>query len=303
MRNEMKRRMFLASLLAVAGAPIVYRLCRGRTNATTSHRFTQELKQYRDQVQVSVTPLEQTIPVEFTLAPPIGRSWNYVMLSQTYFPSEVSTAVGNDPDSIFVREGLLYCEQTNKGQVVIGGGDQRAGVISPLGVDEKETKDVTILVRNGSLGSAKPRGTQAPSNQDIQLAHLMGLETPGGPLARTQQWRGRSGRVKPFVGYMTRYEVQGLADVGGVKTIGIAFSGNIPNIVGLPGVRTKQPENPAVSTNQHRGTCYFDLETGLLVRQETEMELVNSGIQGYKGKDGTDTAKFKSQFVIQLFQT
>jgi hypothetical protein len=302
MDNEIKRRVFLAGTVGtLVGTPVAIRLLRNQTGATESHHFEKELQKYRSLVDVPVTPMEGASTFSLPLSPPIGDEWKYAFFSPSFLPSELSQATGSDPDLFFAREGILYFDRMKNGQVVITGGDLMCHVIAPSGKEEKQTKSVTILVENGTLHLAKPKGTIIPENYDLQLPHLLVLDIPNQELSVGMKWKRNIGRIKPFVGYSTQYEVFGFADVGGHKTVNIAFSGSIPNIATMPGVNEKKLEKNAVFSNQHRGNCYFDLKTGFLVRQETEMESLNSGVEGYKGKDGSNNVTIKTKFIVQIY--
>jgi hypothetical protein len=302
MDNEMKRRAFLAGIVGtLVGTPVAIRLLCNPAETTPIHYFEKELRKYRSLVDVPVTPMKGAATFPLRLSPPIGDEWKYTFFSSSFLPSELSLATRNEPDLFFVREGILHFDRMNNGQVIVTGGDSMCHVIAPSGKEEKQTKSVTLLVENGTLHSAKPKGTIIPENYDWQLLHLLALNMPNQELNVGMNWKGNIGRIKPFVGYSTQYEILGFADVGGHKTVNIVFSGNVPNIATMSGINEQKPEKNAIFSNQHRGNCYFDLETGFLVRQEIEMESLNGGVKGYKGKDDSDSITIKSQFIIQIY--
>ncbi|MDR1965051.1 MAG: hypothetical protein LBQ50_14865 [Planctomycetaceae bacterium] len=307
MNNEIKRRIFLSGIVgSLIGLPVTVRLLTGKSEKNEmiqSHHFTKELEKYRSLVDVPITSTNGTQSFFLTPAPPIGKEWRYIFYSPSFLPEEVSHATGKDPDTFFVREGILYVDQMNNGQVVITGGDSLCRVISPSWEEKKNTKSVMILVKNGQLHLTKPKGTILPTNIDVQLLHLLTLGIPNQELKVGMKWRGNTGRIKPFTGYSTQYEILGFANVDGHQTVNVSFSGDIPNIVKSNGIVETKFENETVLSNRHHGNCYFDLENGCLVRQEVEIESFNAGIKGYKGKGGLDSITIKAQFIVQLYTT
>lgn len=306
MDNEMKRRVFLTAIVGtLIGVPVGVRLLTGKRDGAPSHTFSKELKKYQKLAEVTVAETTGASPFTLPLAPPVGGECQYLLLSTTFLPNDLSQAVGHDPDAFFVREGVLFFDKTQPGQVVITGGDTVSGVYSPTGTEEKEKKSVTLFVKDGGLKPARVQGQASDPNSDRQMLHLLALECPKAVVAKGlsigSKWKNPIGRVKPFTGLPTDYEVAGFAEIAGQKTVKIAFSGKIGNILQLPGVNEAKPEKGAVSSLQYDGNAWFDLDSGLLVRQETQLESQNTGIKGYGGPNGSGDLTIKSNLVVQLF--
>ncbi len=306
MDNQIKRRLFLSGIVGtLIGAPVAVCMLGGKRGSAESHLFAKTLKKYRSMADVPVVPIRGASSFKLTLTPPVGNESRYVLYSPASFPNEFSVATGNDPDAFFVREGTFTVDRNDRDQVLITGGDLVAGVFFPTGNEDKELKGITAYMKDGRLRSGKVKGTETPLNHDLHMPHLLALNPPAslsnGQLAIGMKWKGNTGRVKPYTGIATRYEMLGFAEVGGRKTARIGFEGSIPNMAGKPGFYDPKPGKNAVSTSKHRGDCYFDVETGLLVRQETEMESFHSGIKGFKAKDGSDSIMLNAQFIVQIF--
>lgn len=304
MDNDLKRRAFLTSIIGILiGAPVATRfLLHQEPNET--HYFSSQLKKYRKQLDVPIISTETPASVSLTLQPPAQAEWNYLLFSPSYFPTELSRATIGEPDTFLVREGRLYLGRTPDGKSLIGGGDSLSQICSPIGKEEKPAKSTLLLCENGQLQPAKPKGKAALSPPDMQMLHLLGLDLPQQKkLILGTRWRSGIGRVKPFTGYSTDYEVTGFADIAGRKTVDIAFSGTISNPVSLPDqtpTDKKTAKDPIV-TNLHRGHAWFDLENGFLVRQETEFECSMNGLAGYLSHDGSDRIAVKIESILHFF--
>ncbi len=314
MHDEMKRRVFLATIAGTfIGVPVAVRLLTGQKRETAdSHRYTKELKQYRSLLDVPVLGLQDQSTVALPLSPPIGERRRYVIFAPSYFPNNLSRAVGNDPDTFVVRDGEIFIDRLSNGQVVITGGDSLFHVSSPMGNEVRENSQVMILFKEGQLRLAKQKGVSSEHAVDVQLPHLLSLQNPPkGNLSLGQRWKGAPGRLRPFAGYVTNYEVQGLADIAGRKTVNIAFSGETPNVVGMPDVNSQKPGKNETMVSKHHGNAWFDLETGLLIRQETHAETTTGGLDYLGAKRGTKadgkvkdepySLTVKSELIVQLF--
>jgi len=303
MDNTLKRRTFLAgSVAALVAAPTALWFLRPGRKSRSQHRFSQELKRVQSLVQVPIKAMDAPGQARLVLAPPIGQTWNYAIFAPSYFPQGVSQALGDEPDAFHLREGKFTFHKTNQGQIVLAGGDQNSVICHPSKTDERPKSTISLLVRDKELRLAKPKGKPAPDHLDMQFVYLLTLQgVPQGELTVGRKWKGTTGRLKPFAGYPTQYEIAGFAEIAGRKTVNVQFSGSVPNLAQSPGVNAEKPPKDATMTNTHQGNAYFDLETGCLVRQEMEMTTVTGGMQGYVAKDGSKDFVIKANTVIQLF--
>lgn len=196
-----------------------------------------------------------------------------------------------------LKEGQLSVRQTHAGQVLLIGRDLNYTLCSPMHTEERAKNEIILLAQNGALYPAKPKGEEIV-HSDQQFLHLLPLVGVPNELTFGQKWKSGIGRVKPFENCPTEYEVSGFADVAGRKTVDIRFRGSIPNTAQLPGVNFQKPGKDASMINEHTGNAYFDLETGLLVRQEVEMLSVCREKE-FMDKNGLE---IKAHYVVQLFQ-
>lgn len=310
MDNEMKRRVFLTSLVgALIGVPVAVRLIGGAGGgAKENFRFVKELKKYRKKVDVAVRDIDGASTFRLPLAPPVGTARNYVLFCPTVLPDELSNAVGDDPDTFFVNEGRFAVYRNNKDQIVLAGGEDCCRIYAPQGTEEHEPDSIMILLKDGELRLGKPRGLPLTRHRDIQLPHLLSLlKPPKGDLYVGKQWKGPLGRVRPFSGYVTSYEVAGFSEIELIRTVKIAFSAHISNVIGQMGVNSAPSARGDRMTNSHQGHAWFDLETGLLVRQEAELESATTLAAPPQGKQGQQQVKedtlltFRSKMILQLF--
>jgi hypothetical protein len=303
MDNDMKRRAFLIGTAAtlVAAPSALYYLRPGR-KSRSQHHFTRELKRIQSLVRLPVEPMDTPGQARLVLAPPIGRTWNYVVFAPSHFPQGVSQALGDEPDVFLLREGKFTFRKTNQGQIVLTGRDQNSVICHPHQFEERTKHNISLLVQDHRLQLAGPKGKTTPANLDIQFLHLLTLQgIPREELIVGKKWKETTGRLRPFTGWSTQYEIAGFAEIAGRKTVNVQFTGSVPNIAQLPGVHAEKPPKDATMTNTHQGNAYFDLETGCLVRQEMEMTTVAGGLKGYVAKDGSKDFVVKTNTVIQLF--
>jgi hypothetical protein len=296
MNTEMKRRAFLGTIIGtLAAMPFGIRYFRGKKAGLPHHDFAAELQKYQTLVNVPVKSIDGPASLSLPLQPVAGSEWKYLLFSPSHLPNEISQAVGDEPDTFVIREGWGYIDTTPSGQTVILGGDDRSCVCSPSYADERDVAEFALLLHEGKLVPAKEKGTQANPKRDTQFQHLLALKDVPNELALGTKWQSTSGRMKPFA-FKTDYEVAGFAEIAGRKTVDIRFSANIPNLAGLPGVSKRKPQKGETMTNSHSGHAYFDLETGLLVRQEVEMTSTVAGVKGMNKALSVD-----AKFFIQLF--
>ena len=302
MENTFKRRSFLGlTLAALVGTPVALHLFREKKKSSP-HQFSSELKRINKQIQLPIQLVDGPASFSLALAPPTGKAWKYMLFSPSYFPREISQAINSEPDSFLLREGELFVEKTDKGQVVFAGGDTISKIHYPTSVEERDVKKITLLADKGKLQLARLKGTQSTSYPDTQFLNLLTMnDLPKGELSVGKKWKSNIGRIKPFDGYTTSYEVDGFAEVLGRKTVQIRFAGDIPNLAHRPGVNAEKLDKNATMTNKHQGKAYFDLETGLLVRQEIEMTTTSGGIQEYVARDGSKELVIKANIIVQLF--
>lgn len=299
MNDQIKRRVFLTTLIGgLAVAPLAIRHFTRKTHPLASNDFEQQLKKYRSLLDVPVQPVEGELSASFTLNPPLGRQWKYVFFSPSFFPDRFSQATADEPDTFHVQEGRLFVDQTPKGQMIIAGCDDNYKIYQPTSTSDLPKNPLTLLVQNGRLFAAKPKGTAQKDTHSLHFSDLLSLQSfPTQKFSVGTRWTGKVGRVRPFRGFETEYEIAGFSEVGGCKAVNVRFSSRIPNLLQLPGTTDQKPGKDAVVKNVHHGNAWFDLETGLLVRQETEMTTVTTGVPEL----GTKEFVVNTKFVAQLF--
>ena len=297
MNNEMKRRAFLtATVGALIAAPVAVRLLSGRRNGIPGEDYAQEVKTYRDLVDVPIRPVDGPASFPLPLRPEAGSAWNYVLFVPSVMPNEVSRAVLGEPDIFSIRQGRIGVAKTQSDQTVILGADELFRICSPRGTDEREPAEFALMLRDGKLFPAKRKGTEADPNRDTQFEHLLALAgLPSGALSVGTKWKAAFGRTKPFR-FATNYEVAGFAEIDGRQTVQVRFDAKVPHATMLGSMKEVRFGKGETVTHSHSGNAWFDLENGLLVRQELEQTSTRAKIQG-TDKDLTTNATF----ILQLF--
>lgn len=291
MNNDMKRRTFIGLTVgALIAAPLTVRYFAGNRKGLPRRNFVKELKAYENMIDVTINPADGPATFTLPLRPQPGQEWTYLLFSPSFLPNELSQAAPGEPDAFIVRKGSIEVAETQSSQIVIVGGDDVFKICSPRHTDERKPAEIALMFKDGKLFPAKEKGTKANPDRDTQFEHLLALQgIPAGELTVGKRWKGNTGRLRPF-NYATNYEVAGFAEVAGRKTAEIRFDATISNFVVTPG---KQADT---GTNTHRGKAYFDLETGMLVRQEIEMTALCPDVKGTKKSVAVETKLF-----VQLF--
>ena len=299
MDKKLQRRMFLAGIagsLAAGPFAIVF-FSKGR-RSLTSHKFEKELRRYNGLVDIPIKSVASVSgPLSFVPHPRIGDKLNYVFFSPSFLPREFSHATSGEPDLFYAREGNLFVAKTATDQTVILGRDLRRNVFYPTVTGERPEKNVAALLKNGRLVCAREKGMSADSFHDIQLPNLLSLQGyPKSNLTVGTKWKSGTGRIKPFSGYQTNYEIVGFAEISGRETVDVGFTADISDFAAMPSV-VEKPTNSKVKVQVlQRGNAWFDLETGLLVRQEVSIKSICKGI--HEKDSATET-----KFCLQLFNS
>ena len=282
----------------LAAGPFVIRHCLQKREALTPNDYAEQFRKYQALVDVPIKPLDSVSPISLTFQPPVGDRLEYLFFSPMFYPNEFSQATAGEPDTFQVQGGNLAVDRTPKGQVIIAGKDELYKAFQPTLMSELPKNPFTLLVQDGRLFAAKEKGTNQKNAHALNFSDLLSLQDmPEKPLAVGTRWSGKVGRVRPFRGFETNYEITGLSEIAGHKTLNVRFSSKIPNLFQLLGSADKKSEKEATAQNSHTGNVWFDLETGLLVRQEVEMTTTVTGVPELEKKKLVVNTKF----VAQLF--
>lgn len=310
----MKRRVFLSSIISVlVGIPVGVHLFQGkRQGGKEGHLFSKELKKYRSLTDVVPARADDIGTVPYKIDIPVKRNWRYVIFAPSYLPNEYSLATGNDPDVFALRDGRLFIDRNNSDQTFIYGGDSVFKLYSPTVIDDRHVHEVSLLAKENGIVPARTKGVKPVHQRDWHFYHLLTLKDfPYQELKPGMKWTSKQGRIRPFGGFTTHYEVAGFSRIGDRNTVDIAFSGKIPNLVGMRGLNDRKPNPGDAMSNEHKGHAWFDLETGLLARQEVEMETSCSSNVPRRGRrrdnnrqqseETTRSMLVKSHYITQLF--
>jgi len=280
------------------GTPVALRFFRSDSgkHGQKVHHFTQELNRLQTLMRVPITPSNGPSSFSLDLNPPVGQEWKYIVFAPSFLPGNFSQTLGGEPDVFLMKEGVLSVNKTHAGQIVLTGRDTNFSICSPTHTEERPQNEIVLLAEDGNLYPATPKNSTMTVPPDEQFSHLLPLIGAPKKLTICQKWKSNIGRVKPFEDCPTEYEVVGFAEVDGRKTIHIRFEGHTPNVAHLPGGNSQKLDKDTNMTNTHQGSTYFDLETGLLVRQETSMTTVYHSREFASQNGLTVNAQFSIQF-------
>lgn len=297
MNNDMKRRTFLAATVGtLIAAPVAVRFFTGNRKEVPHKHFAKGLKTYQNMVDVPIRPVDGPASFTLPLRPEPGNEWSYVLFVPSYMPNEVSLATPGEPDVFSVRTGRIGVARTRSDQTVILGADELFQVCSPHETDDRQPAEIALMLKDGKLFPAKEKGTQVDPNRDTQFEHLLApAGLPSGELKVGKKWQAGIGRTKPFR-FATNYEIAGFAEIDGRKTVNVRFDANVPHSVMSGSMKNVKFDKGETPTHTHSGNAWFDLESGLLVRQELDLASTRTKING-TDKDLT----VKSKLYLQLF--
>lgn len=305
MNEDIKRRVFLSGVVgALIGFPFAARFMMKNSSAPRkTHYFSKTLAKYQSLLDVPIKASEPSAQATLRLAPPTGGQWKYVIFSKTFLPTEFSNASNSEPDAFLVREGNLFFNRTGKGQEVFTGGDSLSQVCTVLHTDERTAAEIAVLLKGNRLVPAKPKANGSTAGFDSQFEHLLSLQGQQKTLNKGNRWSEKSGRVKPFDGFSTDYEVVGFDEIAKQQAVKIRFHAKVPNIAKRSGITDRKMESNAVLKNEHHGHAWFDLETGLLVRQEVEMDIACSSPEiAAQNQSGDKLLHVKGNAIVHLFR-
>ncbi len=263
MNQDIKRRTFIgAAVGTLLAAPFAFRYFGSGKKSISSYRFEKELQKYQSLVDVPVQTIGDVSSVSLSFRPQPKTEWNYVMFLPAFLPEKISQATAGEPDYFIAREGSIYVAKTKADQTAIYGEEKISKTCTPIGQDVQKEIEFAYLVSNGKLQLAREKGSKEKVHREKQLENLLSLQKlPNKELSVGTKWTSDAGRMLPFTGFKTDYQIVGFAEVAGRKTVNVQFSASVPDVLKKKG---------ETMTNSHKGNAYFDLETGLLVRQETE---------------------------------
>lgn len=297
MSMEFKRRTFLTGIVAtLVAAPFATRWLVKKKNPVSFYRFDKEFQKYQALVDQSPTAISGPTEFDLKLSPPNETQLKYVVFLPAVISGLPTQATDAEPDGFYVREGRFTVHKTDRDQTIIYGGDEVAKFCHPTSCEDQNKNAIMLLVQNGQLVQAAEKGAEKLTRRDSQMVHLLTLKSlPNEKLALGSKWTAQNGRVKPFNNIQTKYEIVGFSEILGRKTVNVRFEGSIANIAALPGVREDIGKNE-VMKDTHSGNAWFDLETGLLVRQETKTITELSGVPGLE-----KPLSSVGNFTVQLF--
>lgn len=299
MNQEIKRRAFLSGIVAtLAVSPLAMRYFRGKSTPITSRDFGKEFEHYEKIVNIPIQPTAGPERFSVNLAPAAGAKWKYVFLTPSYFQENFSQSSFTEPEVFHVKEGALSVAQAPNKQLVFLGKDDFSRNFFPTNTEELPPCEITALVQDGRIYPAQEKDSKPETPQDTLFPNILTLQdTQEKELTVGTRWTSNFGRIKPFRGYLTNYEILGISKILSRKAVQVKFDAEIPN---LAAIRTLHPEKTGKNENtqqKHNGNAWFDLETGLLIRQEAE---IRTEIHNVPGSDRPITICTK--FTIQLFR-
>lgn len=276
MDTKIKRRVFLGvSVGALVLLPFVTRSLRKRTNQNVplNSEFNQTWQAYSKRVDVPLFNLPLTskfFTPKLHLIP--NQSYKYLLLLSSFLPPEFSGEDITSKDAIphmFIVTELSAVTTPNdltQDEMLIHVGETKVKTITQNGSKDSNLNKKLFVVKDGKCKSADGKGEEMFGN----LLSLSGIGDEKLAFDIGKEWSSTIGRIKPFVGLPTTYRVTGFVNICDTTTIKISFVG--PN---------------------YQGIAYFDIESALLIRQETNILLEPNPVN----KIGSGHSHMK--FIIQ----
>ena len=284
-------------IATLAASPFAMRHFLVKRSPTTFRDFEKEFLQYEKIIGVPIQPISG--PDRFALAPApvVGEKWKYMFLTPSFFQEGYTWAARDVPDAFYVREGQFSVTQAAKDQIVFLGGDDISKACFPMGEEEFSPTDITLLFQNGQIYPAQEKGSTLSMVRETQLSRLLMLQDMPKEMKIGTRWKSQSGRIRPFHGYSSNYEILGFSEILNRRTVNVRFEGTIPNLAALQGKRPEKAGKNEVIRQKHTGNAWFDLESGLLVRQETRIQTESRNVLGLDHPVNID-----AKFIVHLFK-
>lgn len=300
MDDRIKRRVFIASGVGtLIGLPFALNYLINRRGKIPQSSYSRQIEEYRRKINVPVNPISNSVEREWKINPPENEKANYTCMLEMFFPGSMTKVAQGMPDLFYATEGMIETGRTTEGHPLIAGSDTISREFYPYDSTERPLQDFLLLLKKDCLVqvSLKEEKKKTPVNRSF--VHLLSMNNVFPYIKTGLSATDEIGRIRPFKGVKTRYTILGFDKVAERETVHIGFDAknyDLQKLAGEPGFDQK------VKTSQyHRGDAWFDLETGLLVRQVADCHSVVTGDLGDGHTSKKSVSDFHGLYTIQLF--
>lgn len=299
MNETMKRRIFIAAGAgALIGLPFVLRYMIGGGRKPVQSIFRDKLKEYCGRLDV---PISQTVApgtFEWRVAPPEKNTLKYVCLLQSFLPAAMTRTEEGVPDVFQVSEGTIECGKTIEGIPLLVGEDIISKEYCPFDSSDNELYDFFLLFQKNRFVQVVPKKQSKAGKMNKSFVHLLAMQDKFPKAKQGDSCRSSEARIKPFKGINTDYRVAGFDKIGERSTIRIHFEAKGYDVNRLT---TGEEKCKFQVKNSHSGDAWFDLETGLMIRQSTEILATVLGDMGDGRTNSKSVSTFRGVYTIHLF--
>lgn len=300
MDNKIKRRIFIASGVGtLIGLPFVLNYFTNQRGKIPQSSYNKQIENYRRKISISMNPMPNSVECEWKINPIENKNVNYISMLEMFLPDSMSKVAQGMPDLFYATEGVIETGRTTEGYPLIAGSDTFSREFYPYDSMERPLQDFLLLLKNDRLVqvSLKEENKKGPANRSF--VHLLGMNNVFPHIKAGLSTIIDTGRIRPFKGIRTHYTILGFDKMAELETVHIGFDAknyNLQKLAGEPGI------DPMMKTSQyHHGDAWFDLKTGLLVRQVVDCHSVVTGDLGDDRINKNSVNDFHGLYTIQLF--
>jgi hypothetical protein len=297
--GEGRRTAWIAAALVVflVALPILsFRLFR--SGDPVDHQREKEWQQNEEQVDIPVKAWDG--PKSFTLdfKPVAGKKYRFVFLM-----SQMDDAA-NRPAMRGLVTGSVAIDRRADGRIVVEYGEEKRRMAASSIWQEAKAEKNVLVSQDRKLAATSGRDGSAPptlGGGDEGTSELITIDFPVGKQLRVgARWASRSS-----LGASLSHEIVGFAEVAGRKTVKVkTFTDSPMGADAKQGMSASLPPDLAALLKRvavkETAISYVELETGLVVRRETEYDV--GEYPGAKKKKAKGNAMGHMGTVVQLFE-
>ena len=297
MNDQIKRRIFIASGVGVLlGLPFGLNYFVNGKKKTPQSVFRKQLEHYHNELNVAIEPGAAPSAPELKINPSVESKTKYVQFLETFLPGSMSNVAAGLPDMFSVTEGEFATTATQEGSILLSGKDSLSKKYFPFDSSDRDLKNFMLMVRDNKLVQVTPKSAKQTEPRNRGFVHLFALPGATRKLALNQQFTADEGRIRPFKGIRTSYSIAGFDRLNQRETVRVHFEAQNYTAIGKG-----QSDQDFKTKEYHTGDAWFDLTTGLLVRQVVDFHSVVTGSLNDGRTNSKSVSDFRGLMTIQLY--
>ena len=300
MDNQIKRRVFIASGIgALIGAPFALNYLFNGKKKPRASVYKKQLDHYHELLNVPIASIATDNSFTWRISPEMEKKTKYVHFMETFFPPSLSNVASGTPELFSVVEGNFLATTTSDDNIILSGEDSLSKEYVPFDSCDRSLKTFLLLLKDNRLVQVTPKASNDKSKLNRGFVHLFAAPACLAKAKPNQPVFFNEGRLKPFTGMRTSYTIAGFDQVGEQDTVRVHFEAK--NYPAGRRENAKANDKTLKTREYHSGDSWFDLKTGLLVRQVIDFHSIVTGNLGDGKMNDKSVTDFHGIMTLQLF--